>query len=118
MHGEEVADALLLAAVDVVDVRLTTQAAADDAEVGEAADERIGGCLEDLRHECAGRVRFDGRSIGRRAGADLGGGGDVLRDHRQQLADADVLDRGADEDREPPIPRAFPCGARPRSPRR
>ena len=99
LDREEVADALVLAAVDVVDVALAGHAAGDDAEVGQAADERVGGCLEHLRHERPVRIGRDLLAVGRGARADLGGGGDVLDDHADELADADVPDRRADEDR-------------------
>ena len=99
LDREEVADPFLLLPVDVVDVSLPRERAAEDTEVGEATDEGVGRGLEDLGDERAARVGLDLLAVGRDARSDLGGGGDVLDDHPRELADADVLRRRADEDR-------------------
>ena len=72
LDRQEVADALLLASVDVVDVPLAAQRARHDPEVGEPPDERVGGRLEHLRHERAVRIRADLLAIDRPPRADLG----------------------------------------------
>ena len=103
----------------VPDVALGVERAGDDAEVGEPADERIGGRLEDLGHE---RARPDrARSACRRSvtrpptsAAD----GTCLAIIVDQLADPDVLQRAAHEDRDHAALARALVDAPSRSPRR
>ena len=118
LDREERSDPLLLLSVDVVDMALPRERAAEDTEVGQAADERVGGGLEDLGDERSVRVRLDLLAVDRGARADLGGRGDVLDDHLRQLADADVLRRRARRRPARPCPLECPCAAPTRSPRR
>ena len=57
VEQEELAHPLVLVAVGVPGVGLAVERAAQDPEVGQPADERVGGGLEHPGDERAGRVR-------------------------------------------------------------
>ncbi len=104
VEAEELADALVLAALGVPDVGLAAERAGEDAEVGEAADEGVGGGLEDPHEERSCRVGGDleriarPRLVRRRRGL-LGGRRQVADDGVEQAAHADPLGRAGHEDR-------------------
>ena len=75
VEQQELADPLVLVAVGVPGVGLAVERAAQDPEVGQAADERVGGGLEHPGDERAVRVRRDRDGLvgPSRRGASTGG---------------------------------------------
>src|SRR3954452_8306722 len=108
VHHEDAPDALRAARVDVQDARAGLELAGVDAEVGELADERVGGDLEGQggeRRVVVGGPRVLPRLV---LALDLDGAGDgrhverarqVVEHRVEQRLDARVLERRAAEDR-------------------
>jgi hypothetical protein len=104
VQEQQPADPLILLAVRVPRVGLAVKRAREDPEVGQPADERVGGGLEDAGDELARRVRGDrrvgaGLRVLRRDRGLLGGGRHVADERVEQGVDADALRGAADEDR-------------------
>ena len=100
--AQDLADALLLVTRRVPDVVVRGDLARVDAEVGQPADERVGGRLENLRHERPVlRLRhLDAlaRAIGGLDRRLFGRRGQVARNCVEDALDADVVRRRADHD--------------------
>ena len=103
VEQQQLADPLVLAAGRVPDVGLRVERAGEHAQVGQPADERVRGGLEDAHQQRAGFVRGDldrgARLVGGLRRGLVGRGGEVADDRVEQAAQPDALDRAAHEHR-------------------
>ena len=99
VEQQELADPLVLAARGVPDVGLRVERPGQDAQVGQPADERVGGRLEDADQERAVLVGGDldrrARLVGRLGRRLVGRGGQVADDRVEQRRGADALGRAS-----------------------
>ena len=102
MEQQQLADPLVLVAAAVPDVGLRAERPRQHAQVGQPADERVGGRLEHAHEQWAVLVGGDldrrARLVRRRGRRLVGRGGEIADDRVEQAAQADALDRAADED--------------------